>query len=309
MKICFFGLGGVGGYYGTLVTQQLASKHDIYFVARGTHKEAIKANGLTLKKNGSKETITVHPTLCTDTTKDLPVCDIIILSVKAYDLKNAVHQLSAISDEHTLILPLLNGVDIYQRIRMHLHAGIVLPACVFIGTYKESPGVIYQNGGSCKITLGADPLYAKVNPVALLKLLKDANIQFEWDKNIQVAIWTKYIFIAAFGLVTAAYNKTLGQVLESSELSELTMGIMSEVKELARRSAVHLDKDIIALSMEKAKDFDFDTTTSFQRDVEAKGATNESDLFGGTIIRLGREFNVATINAQKAHDILLSKGC
>ena len=90
------------------------------------------------------------------------------------------------------------------------------------------------------------------------------------------------------------YTKLL-RVLESSELSELTMGIMSEVKELARRSAVHLDKDIIALSMEKAKDFDFDTTTSFQRDVEAKGATNESDLFGGTIIRLGREFNVATI--------------
>ena len=39
MKICFFGVGGVGGYFGTLVTRKFKDKHDIYFIARGTIKK------------------------------------------------------------------------------------------------------------------------------------------------------------------------------------------------------------------------------------------------------------------------------
>ena len=38
MKICFFGVGGVGGYLGTIITDKFKDKHDIYFVARGEHK-------------------------------------------------------------------------------------------------------------------------------------------------------------------------------------------------------------------------------------------------------------------------------
>ena len=87
MKICFFGVGGVGGYFGTLVTDKFKNKHEIFFIARGSHKDAICSNGLTLKKAGDNETINVTPEKCTDTVNDLPVCDIIVISVKAYDLK------------------------------------------------------------------------------------------------------------------------------------------------------------------------------------------------------------------------------
>lgn len=35
MKIGFYGVGGVGGYFGAIITKELGSKHDIYFMARG----------------------------------------------------------------------------------------------------------------------------------------------------------------------------------------------------------------------------------------------------------------------------------
>ena len=111
MKICFFGVGGVGGYFGTLVTQKFKNEHELFFVARGKHKEAIRSNGLTLKKSGGAEIITVSPKLCTDNTGDLPVCDVFVLSVKEYDLDNAVKAISKISGRDTIILPLLNGVE------------------------------------------------------------------------------------------------------------------------------------------------------------------------------------------------------
>ncbi|MBN2111445.1 MAG: 2-dehydropantoate 2-reductase [Methanosarcinaceae archaeon] len=307
MKICFFGVGGVGGYFGALVTKKFSGKHDIFFVARGPHKDAINSQGLTLKKSGGEELINVSPKLCTDNVSDLPICDIIVLSVKSYDLENAIYQIAEISGEKTVILPLLNGVDIYERIRKQLNKGVVFPSCVYVGTHIESPGVIYQKGGSCRVSLGKDPMYPDFYPEALLSLLNDSSIDFEWEGPVQISIWSKYMFIAAFGLVTAAYGKTLGEVLDSPELSGLTGSVMAEIKAMARKLDIPLDNDIVDISFSKAKGFPYETRTSFQRDVELKGKINEGDLFGGTLIRYGKELNVSTVNTEKVYSELLKK--
>ena len=237
----------------------------------------------------------------------MPVCGIIILSVKSYDLANASTEISKISDKKTVILPLLNGVDIYERIREHLHTGVVLQSCAWVGTHIESPGVIYQKGGNCKISIGNDPMFPDLYPESLLNLLKDSKIDFTLEDNIKISIWSKYIFIAAFGLVTAAYDKTLGEVLEDPKLSKLTMSIMREIEEIAKRINIPLSQDIVETSFLQAKQFPHETKTSLQRDVESKGKLNEGDLFGGTLIRYGEELKISTKNTQKVYQILLRK--
>lgn len=296
MKICFFGVGGVGGYFGTIVTKKFITEHEIYFVARGKHKQEICANGLTLKKSGGEQLINVSPTKCTDNINELPICDIVFLSVKAYDLTNAILAIQKISNEKTIILPLLNGVDIYERIREHLTKGFVLPSCVYIGTHIENPGVIYQKGGSCNIFIGRDPRFPDFNPDSLLTLLKASELDFKLDENIKVPIWSKYMFIAAYGLVTATYDKTLGEILDNSELSQITKAIMYETEQIAIRLNIQLEHDIVETSFLKGKQFPYETKTSFQRDVESKGKVNEFDLFGGTLIRLGEQYNIPTPN-------------
>ena len=72
-------------------------------------------------------------------------------------MDNAVREIAKIADVTTIILPHLNGVDIYERIRKNLTTGIVFPSFVYVGTHIESPGVIFQKGGSCKILFGVDP--------------------------------------------------------------------------------------------------------------------------------------------------------
>jgi 2-dehydropantoate 2-reductase len=306
MKICFFGVGGVGGYMGALIARRFQNIHDIYFVARGTHKEAINRNGLTLKIAG-KETIIVTPLLCTDKPADLPICDIIFLTVKGYDLPNAAKEISKLSTENTIILPLLNGVDIYERIRENLPDAIVLPACVYIGTHIESPGIISQNGGSSKISLGKDPMHPEFYPESLLTILKDTGIDFEWKDNVKIAIWSKFMFIAAFGLVTATFDKTLGELMEDRKLSRMTKSIMSEICEIAKKLDIPLNPDLIESSFIKAKLFPYEAKTSLQRDVESKGKINEGDLFGGTLIRFGRELKISVPYTEKVYNRFLEK--
>ncbi|MGF1638473.1 MAG: ketopantoate reductase family protein [Cyclobacteriaceae bacterium] len=307
MKICFYGVGGVGGYFGALVGNHFKDEHEIYFVARGSHKEAICAEGLILKKDGVETEINFSPDLCTDNPASLPICDIIVLSVKAYDLPNAAREIANIAHDKTIILPLLNGVDIYERIREQLKIGIVLPSCVYVGTHIERPGVIYQRGGSCKIFMGNDPAHPALYPEALVKILDASEIDFSWEKDVNISIWSKYIFIAAFGLVTATFEKTLGQVLDSPELSRLTKAIMQEVEALARRTEISLSTDIVDASFNKAHQFPPETKTSFQRDVESKGKVNEMDLFGGTIIRLSDQYDIPVPQTRHVYDIFMNK--
>jgi 2-dehydropantoate 2-reductase len=46
MKIAIVGTGGVGGYYGGLLAQ---TGHDVTFIARGEHLQAIRSSGLQVK--------------------------------------------------------------------------------------------------------------------------------------------------------------------------------------------------------------------------------------------------------------------
>ena len=79
-----------------------------------------------------------------------------MLCVKSYDLNQAVAAIETVANDNTVIIPLLNGVDIYERIRVILDGGIFLPACLYLGTYIESPGVINQSGGNRIIIFGPD---------------------------------------------------------------------------------------------------------------------------------------------------------
>ena len=107
----------------------------------------------------------------------------------------------------TVIIPLLNGVDIVERIRAILDKGIVLPACLYLGTHIESPGVINQSGGNGIIIFGPDPKYPEYSGENVKAFFQKTGIKYEWYDDPLPKIWEKYMFIAAFGLVTALYRR------------------------------------------------------------------------------------------------------
>jgi len=266
---------------------------NLYFVARGSHLEQIRNNGLKLKMSENDEMI-CNPTLSTDNINDLPQLDVCFICVKQYDLDNCLKQLKDKVGKNTQIIPLLNGVDIYDRIRRSIKEGIVFPACVYVGTHIEAPGVISQSGGSCTIIFGKDPNNKEVEPGDVCNLMSKANIKFQWSENHIEEIWSKYIFIAAYGLVTASENMTLGEVFQDKELSSKVLGIMNEIVSISKAEGVNLPEDIVEKSYNKAKNFPYKAKTSFQRDFERKDNRDERELFGQTVIDLGKKHNIST---------------
>jgi 2-dehydropantoate 2-reductase len=295
--VWIYGVGGVGGYFGGKIAHEATAHPEtapkVYFIARGDHFLAIRRRGL--KLNAAEEYgIICVPYHITDRPETLPEPDLCLLCVKSYDLDEVLRSLSNKMKDTTIIIPLLNGVDIYERVRSGLKSGIVLPACAYVGTHIEDAGVVTQKGAPGVILCGKDPAFPDFNPEPLLSFFSIADIKFTWIDDPFPAIWEKFIFIAAYGLVTAFSNKTLGEVNADEGLRGLTDGIMREILTIASKRGVALPSDIIRTSIKKADNFPCETKTSYQRDIEDKGVLNEGDLFGGTIIRMGKQDGIPT---------------
>ena len=149
-------MGGVGGYFGGKLCRLQSSGISISFVARGEHLRAMQESGLLLSSEDDGDLV-CKPALATDDFGRLPRLDLCLICVKEFDLSSILSRLEPITCDDTIFLPLLNGVDVYSRIRAVIKKGIVLPACVYVGTHIERPGKVSQKGGACKILFGPDP--------------------------------------------------------------------------------------------------------------------------------------------------------
>lgn len=291
MNIAIIGIGGIGGYFGGKLTKLLQGNQGakVFFVARGKQLQAIKATGLLLDSEDGQ--MTCRPTMATDRIADLPPLDYCLICVKGYDLTNVLEQLKDKVTDSTVIIPLLNGVDIFERIRAIIKKGYLHPAGVYISTFVESPGHVVQRGPLSTIFLGHDPAQAKENK-SLLPLFDAAGIKYGWKDDPFLEIWNKYIFIASFGLVTAETGWTFGEVFSSLEHLEKARAIMGEIVALGRAKGIALSPSIIEDTVTKASKFPAGTRTSFQRDVELKDRPDERDLFSGSIVRLSRQLGI-----------------
>jgi 2-dehydropantoate 2-reductase len=307
MNICVFGTGGIGGYMGAhLISAKEADPGNelrVSLVTRGASLEAIRSGGLSFQKPGGTKKV-YSPDVVTDRPESLPEQGLVVLCVKGYDLEAACEAVRPIVGSRTEVLPLLNGIDIYERIRRVLKTGIVLPACIYIVSSIAEPGFVIQGGGKGNIIAGEDPQHKKYNPALLASLMASAGIPFDWQADPFPALWTKYLFIASYGLVTGMSGKSFGQILEDAELSALVRAILGEIYALASAKGVELPETIIEQSFENARGFPYEATTSFARDLKVQGKANEADLFGATIIRMGEELGVATPNARAAHEAI-----
>jgi len=139
------------------------------------------------------------------------------------------------------------------------------------------------------------------------QFFKETGIGFEYNESPYPAIWEKYIFIAAFGLVTAAADKSLGEVMEDRDLRQTVQDIIREIVSIAEKKSVKLPEDISEKTMKKAYNFPPETRTSYQRDVASWPKPNEGDLYGGAILREGAALGIPTPVTKKVYARILHR--
>jgi 2-dehydropantoate 2-reductase len=306
--IVVVGLGGVGGYFGFKINQTNESKkqHQITFVAREQTFDTVKNNGLILLSDEHPNSVTKPEFIC-DNIKEISSPDLILVCTKEYDLENICKQIIQIISPKTIILPMMNGADIYERIRKLIPKNTILPSCIYVASHIKEKGIVEHKGKTGKIFIGRDPENFNENIDWIADLLSESRIDFELKDNSFTEIWTKFVFIASFGLVTSKHNSSIGDVcaipLQRSEAEE----IMKEIKLIADKKGIKLHTEILEKTFEKAATFPPKTPTSLQLDINSNKANNELELFASPIINYGIELNIKTPYTEKIYNELKEK--
>jgi len=242
MKIAVLGSGAVGGYYGALLAR---AGHDVVFIARGAHLDAIRSQGLRVR--GPLGDWQVRAAAEQDTVAVGHV-DLVLFAVKTHDNDSALPLLGPLVGESTVVLTLQNGVDSPDAVAAVVGQTSVVGGAAYIATALSAPGVIDQTGTYRRIAFGevfdrADAVSPRV--AALHQALVAADIQSEPAADGRVPLWEKFTYLAPFAGLTGAARQPVGVIRSEPAARAQLLAAFAEVHALALAEGVPVAADLL----------------------------------------------------------------
>lgn len=300
IKIAISGIGGVGGYYGGLLAAFYHnSEHvKVYFISRGENLQMIREKGLEIST--LDETINAQPETATDNPAEIGVVDYLFCCTKSYDLGENIPQLAPLIGEQTVIIPLLNGVDITETIQRIVPRHEVWYGCTYIVTRIKEAGVVRKTSKEDKLYFGS-PEGNKEKQQQLLKLLTDAGINAFNPEDIIFEIWRKFFLISPMATITSFYDQNVGQVTETHK--DMVYKLFSELKAIADAKGIKLPFYIVHKTIEDQKMMPHNSTSSMHTDFK-KGRHTELETLTGYVVKAGIELGIPTPTYKMMYDKL-----
>jgi 2-dehydropantoate 2-reductase len=273
---------------------------EIDFIARGENEKIIRESGLTVE---SDEGIFIaFPKIVTSQPSMVERCDVLICCTKSYDLEQTLIQLTPLISRKTIILPLLNGVDSYERIRKILPHARIWEGCVYIVSRLIAPGYVKQTGSTVSLHFGENG-GSKQESIQLLKIFIDAGINAHLSHNIKRTIWEKFLFISPLATITTYLRSPIGVILANKDSENLLKLLLSELHQVALAYGINLLDNIITSTFEKMVALPYNATSSMHDDLQ-KNNNIEVESLTGYVVRLGQKLNVPTPVYQKLYESL-----
>jgi 2-dehydropantoate 2-reductase len=287
MRIAVVGSGGVGGYFGGKLA---AAGHAVTFVARGSHKQAMLERGLHVKS--LKGDFVVPNVNVTDDIVSIGTVDLVIIAVKAWQVKEVAPAIRKLLKPTTIILPLQNGVMAFDELAAVLGDKHVLGGLCRIFSKIEAPGIISHFGVEPTILFGEMDGQLSERSVALSQTLNDAGITAKAVDNINVELWKKFIAICVSGLL-AITRSTYGELRQLPQTRSMMVDLFNEIFTLSQAIGIGVEDGFVDKTMAFIDTFPFDTTSSMARDIW-EGKPSEIDYQNGTVVALGEKHGVPT---------------
>lgn len=290
MNIAILGIGAVGGYCGAYLAQYASARLDTHvaFITRGGMLDAIRSHGLTLQTPGGP--FRVHPALATDDPAQCGPLDLVLVCTKTYHLDDAARMLAPVVGANTAVLPLLNGVDNSERLRVLLPGAQILSGCIYISAVVAEPGIVRHVSGPGKVLFG-DEQRNTARGVPIEALFQNASIPAEYRADIRSAVWEKYLFIEPVASAGCFTGHDFGGLLDDPDRTALLAGLLDELAAVANAQGVPLPENIAQATMEKYRSFPGRTKTSMQLDYE-RGRQTEVEAFSGYVLRAAQSAGI-----------------
>ena len=291
--------GAVGGYFGARLA---AAGHDVFFIARGAHRDAIAKNGLKVESVHGD----IHlpkPNVTNDPGKVGPV-DIVLFAVKLWDTETAAAAARALLGPDSRLITFQNGVDSVERLSAVLGADRIVGGAAYIATVIGSPGVIKQTSNFAMMRFGRSDKRPDDRLNAFVDAGKAAKLDVALSADIDRELWQKFIFLTAMAGTTASLRSPIGPIVADPELRGFFRALMEEAFAVGRAKGISLDPAFIDERMNfVASKVEPGMKASMAHDLE-RGNRIELDWLAGKVRALGKQFGVQTPASDTVYTVL-----
>jgi len=296
MRIAILGAGALGAYFGARLH---AAGIEVALIARGAHLEAIRHDGLYVDSpNGDLHLTDI---LATDDPSEIGVVDYVLVFVKNYDLEQALQQARPMIGPSTCVATFQNGITAPHVAANMFGADQVLGGAAWIPGYISAHGRIKHTDTKDTLTFGALSAEGRRFEQPLFDSLKTAGTRPEISEEIEAALWTKFVMLAATSAVSALTRLTFGEVNQHPKTKQLMLRAITEAADVALSVRPDLPQDLAAQQMGYYENMNGQVRASMCTDL-INGKRLELEWFSGQIVRLGQERGVAT----PVHEVALA---
>lgn len=300
MRILVLGSGGVGGYFGA---QLAKAGHELFFVARGAHLQALQQQGL--RVDSALSPVHLQPVNAGSDPAAMAHPDVVLFCPKLWDVKAAAAQLAPALGPASLVIPLQNGVEshlwvaqIISAVRVGQADGraqVAIGVAQIASTIAE-PGVIRHSGLFARLRLGLPP-----------RLLADADLSARLDAFVAAAVaagidvqrvpdalrtlWEKYVFLVALSGLTSLVRLPIGAIRSDPDLRATLEASMRETAALAATQGVAFEPDFVDQQMAFVDGLPADMRSSMLHDLLA-GRRLEAPWLCGGVARMAGELGL-----------------
>jgi 2-dehydropantoate 2-reductase len=288
MRICIFGTGAVGGYFGGRLA---AASESVTFIARGRTLDALCKRGLRIESPGGD--LELDDIEAKDDPAAVGEVDAVIVGVKAWQVSGAAETMTPLIGEETVVLPLQNGIEASAQLAAVLGRSHALHGMCRIVAQQVEPGLIRHEAVEPFIALGDEDNRARERTKRLAGALENAGIKVKIPRDIRSSVWQKYLFIAPVSGLGAVKLVPVGRLRSDPETRRLLLAAMWEIAGLAEARGVRLPVGAVERTMAFLDGMPADATSSMQRDI-MDGRPSELEAINGAAVRIGLETGVDT---------------
>jgi 2-dehydropantoate 2-reductase len=288
MKFVMMGSGGVGGYFGARLAQ---AGHEVTFVARGAHLDAIRRSGLRVRSELGDAHVT--PARAVEDPAQAGEADAIVVAVKLWDLESAAQAIRPIVGAQTIAVSLQNGVDKDSVLARAIGKEHVIGGVTHIGAVIAEPGVIAHTGKLQRVTLGELDGSRSARVDALVAALQAGGVEAAASDDIGRVTWEKFVFLTAISGMTALTRKPIGAVREHPATRAMLLEALRETAAVALAEGVALPEDLLGRQEKMIDGLAPSMLSSMAQDL-LRGRPLELEWLSGAVVRRGEARGVPT---------------
>jgi len=279
MRILVVGAGAVGGYFGGRLS---LIGRDVTFLVREQRAAEIRDRGFEiLSPHGDA---TVRPLVVT-AGEIKGAYDLVLLSVKGYELANAIEDFAAAVGEHTAIQPVLNGMRHIDVLTDRFGASRVLGGVCIVATVIDEQRRIVQLNDMQSMTYGELDGSSSARLETIDHDCQGAGFAANASSSIVQEMWEKWVFIAALGGITCLLRGSVGDIEAAPRGRNLTTAMLDECNSVAIHSGYGARPDPLARSTNMLTEAGSALTSSMYRDLRLNRRTEADEILGDLCVR------------------------